>query len=190
MVRHGPEQFAGLAGRAHDNALPVLVQQALGDGGHPLEVFQVGGGDHLIEIFQAHLVPGQQDDVLGETVGLAAQRPQLLHLLVHRLESVDAPLVEHFPERDQHIAHRGGVIAGSVVVEGGQVQVLRHDVQLVLSQVRQQVLSQDQRVHIGGVEVQAHLFAARPDEADIELRVVGRQRPAVDEFQKLRQGFF
>ena len=48
--------------------------------------------------------------------------------------------MEHFPERDQHIAHRGGIVAGPVVVEGGQVQMLRHNVQLVFAQARQQVL--------------------------------------------------
>ena len=188
MVRHGPEQLAGLAGGAHDDALPVLQQQALGDGGHPLEVLQVGGGDHLVQILQPHLVSGDEDDVLGEAVGLAAQGPQLLHFPVHRLEGMDAPLVEHLPEGDQHIAHGGGVVAGPVVVEGGQLQPVRHDVQLVLSQVRQQVLRQDQGVHIGGREVQPHLPAPRPDKADVELGVVGRQRPAVHELQKFRQG--
>ena len=49
MIRHGPEQLAGLAGGAHDDALPVLVQERLGDGGHPLEILQIGGGDKLIE---------------------------------------------------------------------------------------------------------------------------------------------
>ena len=74
-----------------------------------------------------------------------------------------------------------------MVVEGGQVQMLRHDVQLVLAQLRQQVLRQNEGVHIGGVEVQPHLAAARPDEADVELRVVGRQRAAVHELQERGQ---
>ena len=128
MVHNGPEQLTRLAGGAHDDALPVLHQQALGDGGHPLEVFQVGGGDHLIQVFQARFVPGNEDDVLGKAVGLIAQGPQLLHLRVYRLEGVDAPLMEHLPERDEHIAHGGRVVAGPVVVKGGQVQMLRHDV--------------------------------------------------------------
>ena len=72
VIRHGPEQLARLAGGAHDDALPVLVEQCLGDGGHPLEILQVGRGDHLVEVLEANLVAGQQDDVLGETVGLAA----------------------------------------------------------------------------------------------------------------------
>ena len=43
VVRHRPKQLSRLAGGADNDALTVLHQQALGDGGHPLEVFQVGG---------------------------------------------------------------------------------------------------------------------------------------------------
>ena len=125
--------------------------------------------------------------MLGEAVGAAAQRAQLLHLPVHRLEGVDAPLMEHAPEGDQHIGHGGRIVAGPVVVEGGQVQMLRHDVQLVLPQVRQEVLGQDQGVDVGGIKVQPLPPAAGADEADVELSVVGRQRPPVHEAQKFRQ---
>ena len=74
-----------------------------------------------------------------------------------------------------------------VVVEGGQVQMLRHDVQLVLPQARQQVLGQNQGVDIGGMEIQARLGAALADEADVKLRVVGRQGPPVYKFQDPRR---
>ena len=188
VVCHRTEQLSRLAGGAHDDAVAVLVQKALGNDGHPLEILEVGGGDHLVEVLEAHLVLGDEDDVLGEAVGLASQWPQLLHLLIHRLEGVDSPLMEHLPEGDEHIAHGSGIVTGPVVVEGRQVQVLRHDVQLVLAQIRQQVLCQDQGVHIGGLERDALFLAACPDEADIELGVVGRQRPAVHELQKRRQG--
>ena len=69
--------------------------------------------------------------------------------------------------------------------------MLRHHVQLVLPQLRQQVLRQDQGVHIGGVEGQSRLPAALPDEADVELRVVGRQgavpREVQERLQRLRR---
>ena len=98
--------------------------------------------------------------MLWVTVGLAAQGAELFHLLVHRLEGVDAPFVEHLPEGDAHIAHGSGIVTGPVVVKRRQVQMLRHDVQLVLAKVRQQVLGQDKGIHIGRVKVQAHLFEA------------------------------
>ena len=51
VIHHRLEQLAGLAGGADDQALPMGHQLAFGDGGHPLEIFQVGSGDQLIEIF-------------------------------------------------------------------------------------------------------------------------------------------
>ena len=77
-----------------------------------------------------------------------------------------------------------------MVVEGRQFQMLGHDIQLVLSQIRQQVLRQDQRVDIGGVKGQAHFPAAGADKADIELRVVGGQRAVAHKSQKGRQRLF
>ena len=87
------------------------------------------------------------------------------------------PQLLHFAEEvGQHIGHSGRVIAGPVVVEGRQIQVLRHDVQLVLAQLRQQVLGQNQRVDGGAVEGAAHAAAPLGDEAHVDLRIVGGQR--------------
>ena len=74
-----------------------------------------------------------------------------------------------------------------MVVEGGQVKVLRHDVQLVFVQLRQQVLRQYQAVDVRRLEFQPHLPAPGADKADVELRVVRRQHPPVHELQKGRQ---
>ena len=144
----------GYAGtRELNEALPVSHQLGFGDDGHPLEVLQVGGGDQLVQVLEAHFVLGQQDDVLGKAAGLAAPGPQLQHLGVDVLEAADAQLLFHLLEkRDQHVGHHGRIVGGPVVVEGGQVQVLGHDVQLELVQLRQEILGQDQGVHIGGVE--------------------------------------
>ena len=137
VIRHRPEQLARLAGRADDKPLPVSRQLRLGDGGHPVEVLQVGGGDELVQVLQAQLVLRQNDDVLGETVGLGASGPQLRHFVVDLLDAVDVQLVPHLlEERHQHIGHHARVVAGAVVVEGGQVEIVRHDVQLVLVQLR------------------------------------------------------
>ena len=164
-------------------------QLGFGDDGHPLEVLQVGGGDQLVQVLEAHFVLGQQDDVLGEAAGLAAPGPQLQHLGVDLLQAADAQLLFHLLEkRDQHIGHHGRVVGGPVVVEGGQVQILGHNVQLELVQLRQEILGQDQGVHIGGVEGDALPAAAGPDEADVKFGVVGRQGAAAHKVQKGRQG--
>ena len=188
MVGHGAEQLARLAGRADDQPLPVGHQLRLGNDGHAAEVFQVGGGDKLVQVLETQFVLGQNDDVLGMAAALAAHRPQLQHLAVDLLQPVDVHLPLHaVEERDEHIAHHGRIVGSPVVVEGGQLQMLRHNVQLVLAQLRQQVLGQDQTVNVGRVEIQARLAAASPDKADVELRVVGRQRTAVYEVKERGQ---
>ena len=49
--------------------------------------------------------------------------------------------MEHFQNGINHAAHRGGIVAGPVVIEGEQqVQMVRHNVQLVLAETRQRVL--------------------------------------------------
>ena len=190
MVGHRLEKLARLAGRTDDEALAVGHQLRLGDDRHALEVLQVGGGDQLVEVFQTQLILGENDDMLRETAGFAALRAQFQHFFVDLLQTGKAVLLPHLlKEGDEHVGHHGSVIAGAVVVEGGQVQMLCHDVQLVLVQLRQQVLGEDQRVHIGGVEGQAHLAAALADETDIELGVVGRQRAVTHEGEEIPQRF-
>ena len=153
-------------------------------------MLQIGGRNHLIEVFQPHFIPGQQNNMLGKAVAFSAQGPQFLHLLVYRLEGVDPLFMEHLPKGNQHIAHSSRVIAGPVVIEGRQIQMLRHNIQLVLPQPRQKILGQNQRIDVRGVKLQSGLFASRPDKSDVELRIVGRQGAAIHKFQKISQGLF
>ena len=67
--------------------------------------------------------------------------------------------------------------------------MLRHDIQLVFVQLREQILGQDQRIQIGGVKRQPRLPAPLPDKADVKLRVVGNQRAVPHKFQEGAQGF-
>ena len=186
-VCHRLEQLSGLAGGAHDQPLPVLYQLVLGDQGEAFQIFQVGHGDQLVEVFQSHLVFRDKNDVLGLPVGVAPF-PQGRHGVVDCLEGVDVQFFFHaLEEVGQEQAAGGGVVTGPVVLEGGEPQVLRHDVQLIFSQLRQQVLGQDQRIHVGRIEVQSLLAAPLPDKADVELRVVRHQRPPVSEGEKIFQ---
>ena len=91
--------------------------------------------------------------MLGETVGAVSLGAQGEHHIVDLLQTVDVVLIPHLlKKRDQHIAHRGGIVGGAVVVKDREIQVLRHNVQLMLLQLRQQVLAQDQRVNAGGLK--------------------------------------
>ena len=186
-VRHRPEELARLAGGAQDQPLPVLVDDAFEHDGVTLEVVQMSQGDELVQVTQTGLVPRQHDQVLGLALGLSSLA-QVDHGPVDLPQVAQAHLLQHLKERGQHVAHRGRVVAGPVVIEGGQVQVLRHDVQLVLAQVRQQVLGQDQAVDGGIVEGNAVFPAAGGDKAHVEVGVVGRQGPVPGKSQESPQG--
>ena len=187
VIHHRLEQLARFAGRTYDQTFPVLVQFALGNNGHTLKILQIGHRNQLIEILHAHLVSGNKDDVLWETVAFGALRPQLLHLPIDGLQCVDSPFMEHLPEWNQHISHRSRVIRRTMMIKVGQIQSIRHNIQLVFPQIRQQILCQNQGVDICGVELQPHLPAAGTDEADVKLRVMSRQRTPIHEIQKFCQ---
>ena len=70
------------------------------------------------------------------------------------------------------------------MVEGRQVQVARHKIQLVFAQLGQQILGQDQRIDGGRRKRAAHSAAALGDKAKVEFRVMGGQRPAGREVQE------
>ena len=176
VVDDGAEQLARLAGGADDQALAVRDQLAFGDGRHALEVLEVRCRDELIEIFEADLVFGDEDDVLRVAAALRPHRAQLCHLAVDLLKARDAARFEYGKELHEHLRHGHRVVRGAVVVELRELQVVGHDIELVLGKLRQEVLREDERVEIRRLKGDAALFAARADEADVELRVVRGER--------------
>ena len=122
--------------------------------------------------------------MLGFPAQLPTPTAQLGHGGIDLPQGTQPHLLQLFEKVGQHIGHSGRVIAGPVVVEGGQMQILRHDVQLVFAQFRQQVLSQDQAVHRGVVEGNPIFPASRGNKAHIKIGVVGRQRPVPSKGQK------
>ena len=147
----------------------------------------MGQGDELVQVPQARLVFGQDNEVLGHPLGLA-QGAGPGQGGVYLLEGVHPPVPEHLDEGHQHISHHGRVVRGPVVVEVRQVQVAADDVQLVLAQLRQQVLGQGEGIQKGGGKGNAVPLTPGPDKADVKLRVVGGQRAAVHKGQKGPQG--
>ena len=183
MVQNGLEQLAGGTGAAHNQPLSVLVDEALGHDGEPVEVLQVGQGDELVEVAQTGLVFRQQDDV-PRLLAALHRRAQLEHFPIDLIDALHAQVPQHPPEGHEHIPHHGGVVAGPVVVEGGQVQVLRHDVQFIFSQIWQQILRQNEGVDGGIGERTPHPGAAFRQKAHVELGVVGGQRAVPHPVQK------
>ena len=124
----------------------------------------------------------------GLTLGLPLPA-QVYHSHVDLVQPVHAYLPQTLPEVGQHIGHSGRVVAGPVVVERGQVQMLRHDIQLELGQLRQEILGQDQAVYRGIFKWNPEFPAPLGHKAHIKLRIVGRQRTVPRESQKRLQGF-
>ena len=137
-------------------------------------MLQVGQGDELVKVAQTGLVFRQQDDV-SRLLPALHRRTELEHFAVDLVNALHPQVPQHPPEGHEHIAHHGGIIAGAVVVEGGQFQVLRHDVQFVFSQIRQQILRQDQGVNGGIGERSPHPGAPFRQKAHVELGVVSGQ---------------
>ena len=94
----------------------------------------------MIEVFQPSFVLGNQDDVFGLPVRVALF-PQGRHGRIDLLETVNIQLrLQPLEKVGQEQAAGGGVIAGTVVLERREAQVLRYNVQLILAQLRKQVL--------------------------------------------------
>ena len=148
-----------------------------------MEIFEVGLGDELIEIFQSHLVFHEQDDV----VGALAAHAVLAYLQQHGLDVADALralFAQHGDEALHHPRHDHRVVARAVVVELRQREIVADRVQLVAFQVRQKRLRQNERVQINGVEVDPVALCSRGEEADVEVGVVGDDGSAAAEIEE------
>ena len=104
---------------------------------------QLGCGNQFVEVAQAQLVFGQDDEMLGLTAGLSAAA-QPGHGRIDRLQAVYPHILQHPEKWDEHIGHCGGVITGPVMLECRQIQAFGHNIQLILAQLGQQVLSQNE----------------------------------------------
>ena len=191
-VHDGPEQLARLTGGADNKSLPVFVDETLGHDGKTLEVLQMSQRDEFVEIAQTGLVLCQHDKVVGAaplSAAAACTGAQGTHGGVDLLERFDAHIVQIAVEGHQHISHCGRIIRCPMVVEGRQIQILRHHVKLIFAQLGQEILAEDQGIQAGITERTPHAAAPLRDKAHIKLRVMGRQRavahPVEEQIQPL-----
>ena len=108
--------------------------------------------------------------------------------LVHVMERDRAALCEHGQELCHDARHDHRVVGGAVVVEARQTQPVRHDVELVLRQIRQQVLAEHQRIEKHRIERDAVTQAGIGHEARVKARVVGDERRVAGKVQKHAHG--
>ena len=142
----------------------------------------------MIEIAQAHLVLGKEDDMPGMAVGDPALGAQGHHGGVHRLKGMDIQLLLHFfhqPVQDQAADH--GVVTGPVMVEFRQAQGTGHNIQLEFIQMGQHILSQDQGIHGSEMIGQPQLGTGSPDKTSVEIGIVRYQHPVPHKFQEFGQ---
>ncbi len=183
-AQHRLEHLARLAGRADDEALAVFHKQALGDGGVALEILQIRPGNDLVEVFQAGLVFHQNGDVVRAALLLQAAA----HEIVEVADRLCALRREHGQELVHDARHDHCIVARAVVVEVRQAQAVRDLVELVVLEIRQQVLREHQRVEIHRFERDARPAAGRAHEAGIKVGIVRDDRPSARKVEKLAHG--
>ena len=94
----------------------------------------------MIEIPQAHLILGKQNDMVGERCGEDNALAPLAHQRrIHRLQRFDPLLEQHGHEFRHNEAADIGIIGCTVVIEGRQLQRLGHSIQLMAAQLRHQL---------------------------------------------------
>ena len=181
-----PEELPRLAGGTDQQPFPVLHDLALGGAGAAVEVFDVGAGNQFIEVFEPDAVFDQQDLVVGlQLFGVAA--PQVGVQLPDKVDVfLRFQLFDHLLE---DLAEDGGVVAGTVMVEVLQFEVLGNDVQLVPPEFRVEAAGHRQGVDRGVGDINAVAVCRRPDKGHVERGVVGDQRPVPGESEELPEGF-
>ena len=133
-------------------------------------------GDQLVKIFEALEVFGQQDQMVG---------PRLFAVRAGQ-QSIDPvngfnPLLRFHigGKMDENVCQHLRVVAGAMMVEGLQLEVIRHRIQLVVLQMR--IERAADRHGIDGCEGirKPRPRGRRPDEPGIEGRIVRNQDPGI-----------
>ena len=184
-LHDGTVKLACFTGGGQDEAVAVLVQQTAGHTGLFEEVVDMGLADDLVQIFQAHLVLDQNDEVV---VFL------LQHLTVAAQAGVDVAdgrdllffqILQHHAE---NAAQRPSILTGAVGLVGGQFQMLVNGALLVVVQAGVHGLRHGQGVDIGRFKRDAAPFGRDAEEADVErVGVVGHQNASACKIQERLQ---
>ena len=140
---------------------------------HALEIFDVAVGDEAVEVAQADGVFRKDKDVPRTAIHDLAAAAKRHHRGIDGLKGVDVLLLQHGVKPRQHVAAGDGVIRCAVVIEVRQTQRVRHDVELVFSEVGHQILRQNERIDRRRLERKTEPLARRSHKADVKVGVVG-----------------
>ena len=183
-IHDGPVQLAGFAGGSEQQAVPVFVQKTPRHPGLFEKVVHMGFADDLVQIFQAHLVLDQNDEVvilLFQHLAVAAKAgvdlTDLCYLLFFQV-------IQHDPE---DAAQRGRILTGTVGLVGRQLQMLVDGALLVVVQAGVHGLRHGQGVDIGRLQLDAAALGGGAQETHIKGVDVVAHKDAVS--RKFEEGF-
>ena len=151
-LHNGPVELPCLAGRGQQQSLPVLVQQAPGHPGLFEEVGHMGLADDLIEVFQAHLVLHQDDEVV---IFLFQDLPVAAKAGVDLAGAGDLLFFQVLEHDAEDPSQGPRVLAGPVGLVVGQLQVLVDGSLLIVGKPRVHGLGHGQGVDIAQVQLDA-----------------------------------
>ena len=180
--QHRAEKLPGLAGAAHDEPLPVLLDEAPGHVGAAAEIVQVTNGYQAVEVLHALLGFHQQDDMEALPDG------PTLESFVEAAQGVDAPLPGLLVHFGQAQGGGGGVVDGPVGVFQAHAQVLAHAAQLVALHVGVELAGKGEGVQHRRLPLQPQPPQLRPQQGSVIVGVVGRDGAIPDEFHELGDG--
>ena len=182
------EQFAGHTGTAHQDALPVFDQLALGNPGLFKEIFEVGITDHPVQVDLARIILGQQDTVIG--VQTLDQFRIAVTEGIDILIAFNLPVLQHLRFLKEDTRRTFRVVDRTVMEAQIYIQLFGHRVQGIPGVAGQEDSGDLLRIDGGKIRLQPLLTGVLIDEADIETDIVADQDKAPAEFQEPGQDLF
>ena len=181
--QHGAEQLAGFAGAAHDQSLAIALDDAARQARRAVKVVQMALADDAVEVGDARLRGGQQDDVVGLLARVDGEAG--VDLPEHGDVFQALQLREHL---HQHHGRGPRIVHGAVGVGQRNAHQLAQRAQLVVLEPRIQIARKGQRVQGGKVELPPDQRERAPEEGHVELGVVRHQHRALTELREVGHG--
>ena len=169
---NGTEQLACLTGRAENQALAMFDQLGFWNQWATFEIFQVGHGNQLVQVFQTHVVLHQNDLVVRLHLGRVAGAKRRIDLLQSGRFLFRLQQLHHF---NINFRQNSGIVTGAVMIEVAAFEIFCHCIQLVIFQIREHGSRHGYGIYIGIVKVNAAAAVCLPQEAAVEIRVVCHQ---------------
>ncbi len=182
---HVLEQLSHDTGAADDQSLPPLLKQRLRDPGRFPEIGKMALRNQAIQIDAAHIILCQQNDMVAGQLHDIRRMIKLQFVDLRKLRH--PPGLQHVDFLDVDLRGAARVIHRPVMVFQGNLQILRHRVQLEAVEMRQQQAGQAHCIHNSGIKGKSQLPGLGANEAGVEFRVVRHDHRRAAPFQEAGQ---